>query len=202
MLAQRLDLSQINLPRRFTQSGQGLQRDIGGHVGVAIAVAADPGGVAQDRRQFRPVFVRIKAFERQLQVFINIDDHIEDDRANEINAEINFVRHLFFGSSHLPRLPKFFHFFRQVALQLAQFPREQDLDDLACLHHLRNMAQDNQNLLPFRFGWMGGKHQTQPRLLQQGPNFFGCFAALVQSLNRIDNRFTQGCPLLRAGELP
>ena len=52
MLEQEFDLLQVDLTGGLMQGGQRLDGDVGGDVRVAVAVAADPGGIAQNRRQF------------------------------------------------------------------------------------------------------------------------------------------------------
>src|SRR5690606_17816341 len=53
-VAQPLELKAVLSQRRLPAAAQRLPRDRGGHVGIAVAIAADPGAESENRRNPKP----------------------------------------------------------------------------------------------------------------------------------------------------
>jgi len=78
VLAQERDLVQIDAASRIAQGAQRRQRDLRRDAGMAVAVAADPRRVAQQRRQVGPVGVRIVGMQAGAQVVGDIEQVVHD----------------------------------------------------------------------------------------------------------------------------
>ena len=109
----RLVVSQAGVLHQRERRGGHLRR----HVGVAVAVAADPGAEAQQRRH-RHVGVRVRLADRRLEVAVDLGHDLGERRAEVDEPGADLVEH---GRRHRAQLvgaPHLLHRGRDLAADL------------------------------------------------------------------------------------
>ena len=173
------------------RSNRMLQR-LGDHVGIAVAIAADPGAETQERRQVQLV-ARAEAlsqisFQRGIEL-----GHLGQKCVAVIGEPIvDFVEDAQLGQSQHRRLPQSQHFAIEPDLQRIRLVGRQN-DAVAPLQQPRDLALAIENAFPLHLGGMRGQHRAHQRIVEPARKRAATDPRLRQPIERVQETSDLRC---------
>ncbi|OIQ71738.1 hypothetical protein GALL_466410 [mine drainage metagenome] len=157
---------------------------LGGHVGVAVAVAADPVAHAEERRQ--PPAAAVGAREQLIEFGFQLKvkpRHFAEEGAVVVRKRVlDFVGHSQLGEAQQPRLPQLGDARAQLGFDLAQPPRRLRL--VAFGEQSRDHAFGVEQALALHFGRVRGQHRRDQRVGEYRVELTGVVSGVAQLVQR------------------
>ena len=166
---QRGDAPDVGLQDRLLLGQDGLAGDVGGHVRIAVAVAADPAAKADHRGHVDAVKIRvivIGALDGTLEAAVYDRDGIEQRTLEVVHAHADLVPNIGPRGAHLVGLPQCLDVGAQPAcVDLAVIDRCRRR--IECVDGLEDAPHLQHDRAPLRLGRMGREDRHVADFLEQ-----------------------------------
>ncbi|KWT90182.1 hypothetical protein APY03_3276 [Variovorax sp. WDL1] len=171
LAAKVVHLGQVVAQRQLGLAAHGVLEALGRHVGIAVAVAADPLAHAQERRD-------VAAAQGLFELGVDARDLAQEGGLVVAQRILDLVGHGELGEAQQPRLPELEHARAQAALVLRHGDRRQrvpgtgeallaQLDVVALGQQLRDGTLGIEDALALHFRRMGSEHRRYVAVRQR-----------------------------------